>query len=64
MVEAIEHHHITAPSPEPLKIKVERGAKRGYAYEVSLHGADEEAMIARIAAIYAKLDAEFKPGGA
>lgn len=59
MPEVVEHHHSSGPNPEPIKIKVERGAKGGYAYEVSLHGADEAAMIARIAAIYAKLDAEF-----
>ena len=64
MPEIVEHHYISGPSPEPLKIKVERGAKGGYAYEVSLHGADEAAMIARIAAIYAKLDAEFSQKGA
>lgn len=62
MPEVIEHHHSSGPSPEPLKIKVERGAKGGYAFEVCLHGADEEVMIARIAAIYTKLDAEFKAG--
>jgi len=54
---------MSAPSPEPLKIKVERGAKGGYAFEVALHGADEAAMIARIAAIYKQLDTEFKPAG-
>ncbi len=59
MVEVVEHRHSSGPSPEPLKIKVERGAKGGYAFEVALHGSDEAAMIARIAAIYAELDAEF-----
>ena len=60
MSEIVEHYHRSGPSPEPLKIKVERGAKGGFAFEVSLHGADEAAMIARIAAIYKQLDAEFK----
>ncbi len=57
--EKIEHLHSYAASPEPLKIKVERGAKGGYAFEVALHGADEAAMIDRIKRIYAKLDVEF-----
>lgn len=61
MPEIVEHHHISGPSPEPLKIKVERGQKGGYAFEVSLHGLDESAMIVRIAAIYKQLDAEFSP---
>jgi lysylphosphatidylglycerol synthetase-like protein (DUF2156 family) len=57
--ERIEHFHSSGPSPEPLRIKVERGQKGGYAFEVSLAGADETAMIARIKGIYAALDAEF-----
>jgi len=59
MPEIVEHHHSSGPSPEPLKIKVERGAKGGYAYEVSLHGVDEVVMIARIKSIYKQLDTEF-----
>ena len=58
-METVEHVHRWSPSPEPLKIKVERGAKGGFSFEVSLHGGDEQAMIARIKAIYASLDAEF-----
>ena len=60
-MEKIEHYHSSGPSPEPLKIKVERGAKGGYAFEVALHGSDEAAMISRIKAIYAQLDQEFCP---
>lgn len=59
MPEKVEHIHSSTPSPEPLRIKVERGQKGGYAFEVSLAGADEAAMIARIKGIYASLDAEF-----
>jgi hypothetical protein len=59
--EQILHLHSSGPSPEPLKIKVERGAKGGFAFEVSLHGANETEMISRIKAIYASLDAEFCP---
>jgi hypothetical protein len=59
MSEKVEHFHSSAPSLEPLKIKVERGAKGGYTFEVALHGADETAMIARIKAIYAGLAKEF-----
>jgi len=57
--EKVEHFHSSGPSPEPLRIKVERGHKGGYAFEVSLAGTDEAAMIARIKGIYASLDAEF-----
>ena len=64
MPEIVEHHHSSAPSTEPLKIKVERGAKGGYAFEVALHGADEAAMISRIKAIYAELDEQFCQKGA
>ncbi len=51
------------PSPRiSLKNKVERGQRGGYGFEVSLAGADDGvAMISRIAAIYAKLYAEFAP---
>ena len=35
-MERVEHFHSSGPSPEPLRIKVERGQKGGYAYEVSL----------------------------
>ena len=59
MAERIEHFHSSGPSPEPLRIKVERGQKGGYAFEVSLSGADETAMIARIKGIYEALDKEF-----
>jgi len=61
MSEKFEHFHASAPSPEPLKIAVERGAKGGYTFEVALHGADEGAMIARIKAIYSQLEQEFCP---
>lgn len=58
-MERVEHFHSSGPSPEPLRIKVEKGQKGGYAFEVSISGADETAMIARIWGIYARLDAEF-----
>jgi lysylphosphatidylglycerol synthetase-like protein (DUF2156 family) len=58
-MDRVEHFHISGPSPEPLRIKVERGQKGGYAFEVSLSGADEAAMIARIKEIYLRLDSEF-----
>jgi len=60
MSETIEHFHSSSPSPEPLRIKVERGQKGGFAFEVSLAGSDETAMIARIKGIYAQLEQEFK----
>lgn len=47
-MERVEHFHSSGPSPEPLKIKVERGQKGGYAFEVSLSGADDAAMVVRI----------------
>jgi len=59
MGEKVEHFHSSGPSPEPLKIAVERGAKGGYAFEVALHGADETVMISRIKGIYVTLEREF-----
>jgi len=59
MSEKVEHFHSSGPSPEPLRIKVERGQKGGYAFEVSLAGQDEVAMISRIKGIYAQLEKEF-----
>jgi len=59
MSEKVEHFHSSGPSPEPLRIKVERGQKGGFAFEVSLSGADEAAMIVRIKGIYASLEQEF-----
>lgn len=61
MAEQVEHFHSSGPSPEPLRIKVERGQKGGYAWEISLSGADETAIIARIKNIDAALYAEFAP---
>lgn len=61
MGEKVEHFHSSGPSPEPLRIKVERGQKGGYAFEVSLAGSDEAAMIARIKAIHASLEQELCP---
>jgi len=63
-MERVEHFHSSGPSPEPLRIKVELGQKGGYAFEVSLSGADEAVMVARIREIYKKLDAEFCSRGA
>jgi len=60
-MERVEHFHSSGPSPEPLRIKVERGQKGGFAFEVSLSGADEAAMIERIKGIYEQLDREFCP---
>jgi hypothetical protein len=59
MSEKVEHYHSSGPSPEPLRIKVEKGQRGGFGFEVSLSGADEAAMIARIKSIYAALEAEF-----
>jgi lysylphosphatidylglycerol synthetase-like protein (DUF2156 family) len=59
-MEKVEHFHSSGPSPEPLRIKVERGQKGGFAFEVSLAGSDETPMIARIKAIHASLEQEFK----
>lgn len=38
MVERVEHFHSTGPSPEPFKIKVERGQKGGYGWEITVSG--------------------------
>jgi len=38
MGEIVEHLHHSGPSPEPLKIKVERGQKGGYGWEIAISG--------------------------
>jgi len=64
MAEKVKQFHSSGHSPEPLRIKAERGQKGGYAFEISLAGADEAALIARIKGIYAALDSEFSSKGA
>ncbi len=59
MAVKVERFHGRGSFPEPIRIKVERGQRGGYAFEVSLAGPDETKMITKIKEIYAKLDAEF-----
>jgi hypothetical protein len=37
-MERVEHFHSSGPSPEPFRIKVERGQKGGYGWEISVSG--------------------------
>ena len=37
-MEKVEHFHSSGPSPEPLKVKVERGQKGGYGWEIAVSG--------------------------
>lgn len=64
MAERVFHIHSSGPSPEPLRIRVERGQRGGYAFEVSLAGSDETVMVPRIRAIFEMLDAQFRSGEA
>ncbi len=59
MVERIEHIHSSQPSPEPVKIKVERGQKGGYEWEISIVGDSADQIIERITAADAKLRKTF-----
>jgi hypothetical protein len=54
--------HIQAPNPEPYSIKVEKGQKGGYAWEIGIKGNDRNWMIAQIKDIDALLKKEFLEG--
>lgn len=58
-MEKVEHFHSNAPLVEPLRIKIERGQRGAFGYEISLSGADEEIIIERLKAISKKLETEF-----
>jgi hypothetical protein len=61
MAETVVHRHESGPSPEPLRIKVEKGQKGGYGWEISCAGATLEDILAKIdeadKALHAKYDA-------
>ena len=48
MPEYVEHRHSTTPSPEPVRVKLERGQKGGYAWEISVSGPDWEHCLTKI----------------
>lgn len=48
MAEVVEHRHFSNPSLEPVRIKLERGQKGGYAWEISVSGPDWQACILHI----------------
>jgi len=48
MTERIEHIHVNQPTPDPVKIKIERGQKGGYGWEISIVGDDAENIIQRL----------------
>ncbi len=51
--------HIQGPNPEPYNIKVEKGQKGGYAWEIGIKGSDPLTIIDQIKAIDAQLKREF-----
>lgn len=48
MSDKIEHIHISQPSPEPIKIKIERGQKGGYGWEISVAGDSIDQILEKI----------------
>jgi len=46
---------VTHESGAPVQIKVERGQRGGYGWEIDLRGSDETELMSRIAAIDARL---------
>jgi hypothetical protein len=38
MADIVEHVHRSMSSPEPFRVKVERGQKGGYGWEISVSG--------------------------
>jgi hypothetical protein len=59
ITECIEHIHFSPPSPEPVKIKIERGQKGGYGWEISVVGDNIDQIIEHIAAADARLRKTF-----
>jgi hypothetical protein len=59
MAEVIEH--IYGPIAEPWKIKVEKGQKNTYAWEISYSGKNPMEMISKISEVDKKLRQEFGP---
>jgi hypothetical protein len=54
--------HIYGPNPEPYSIKVEKGQKGGYAWEISVKGGDINAILSQIIEIDLKLKAQYGGG--
>ena len=40
--------HVQAPSPEPYRVKLERGQKGGYGWEISVSGSDMDRILRTI----------------
>lgn len=54
--------HVQGPNPEPYSLKVEKGQKGGYAWEISIKGGDIANIIDQIEAIDKQLKARFAVG--
>lgn len=54
--------HVQGPNPDPYGLKVERGQKGGYAWEISMKGADILTIIDQIKCIDAELRKRFLEG--
>ena len=51
--------HIYGPNPEPFSLKIERGQKGTYAWEIGIKGSNTSVMLEQIKAIDAQLKKEF-----
>jgi hypothetical protein len=53
--------HIQGPNPEPYKVKLERGQKGTYAWEISVQGANSAEIIEKIQAVDLMLRRAYLP---
>lgn len=58
----VYHVHISAQQPERLRIKVERGQRGTYAWEVSYAGEDLDEVLARVREADRRLREEYGGG--
>jgi len=63
MSETIEHFHSSSPSPEPFKVKVERGQKGGYGWEIAISGDSLTHILDLIEAADRRLRETYSPAG-
>ena len=59
---AIEIEHKQAPNPEPYRVKLERGQKGGYGWEIIVWGADPLEVLEKIRALDRQLKNEYAGG--
>ena len=56
-MEQVQHNY--GPNPEPFSLKIERGQKGTYAWEIGIKGSEPSVMLEQIKAIDTQLKKEF-----